>query len=85
VQTGAALARLRRRRLLMWGLVFALMAPLVAVSGSRAASRWCAEEAFERPNARAEDVSLSLWVPGVRCSLEYVEGHRAKVIWPLDW
>jgi hypothetical protein len=84
VRSTTAATRLRRRRRISRFLLVAALAPFVVVGGARASSNWCAQEAFDRPNAKPVDVSVNLWVPGMRCSLEYAGGRRADIVWPFD-
>jgi hypothetical protein len=84
VRTSTAVARLRRQRRVVVLLTAALVSLCVVAVGTPAASQWCAREAFHRSEARPDGVGVSFWVPGVRCTLEYPNGHRAEVVWPVD-
>jgi hypothetical protein len=85
VRRSTAIARLRQQKRVTRLLAVAVIALVAVGLGNPAASRWCAREAFQRSTARPEQVAVNLWVPGVRCTLEFPDGHRSDIVWPVNW
>ncbi len=63
-----------------------LTLPAVMFLGGHGANSWCSSEGFDRASGFHQRLSLSAWPPGVRCSLELVDGaDEVQVLWPIDW
>lgn len=75
---------LRWRRGLLVVLCLVLSAPVGLVLAAHGASNWCTSEGFRRASGFGQELTISAWPPGVRCTLE-LEGNQVDVYWPIDW
>jgi len=69
------------RRAIVWLVV---LAPVVLVLAGQGADNWCASEGFRRSSGFGQELTISVWPPGVECTLEF-DGTRTEVYWPIDW
>lgn len=74
----------RRRRVLLVILCVVMLAPVGLVLTAQGADSWCTGEGFRRSSAFGQELTMSAWPPGVRCTLEF-DGDKTSVYWPIDW
>lgn len=74
----------RWRRILLVILCVVVLAPVGLVLAGQGASNWCSSEGVRRSSGFGQELTISAWPPGVKCTLE-LDGDRTNVYWPIDW
>lgn len=74
----------RWRRVLLLSLCAVVLAPLGLVLAGQGASNWCTGEGFRRSSGFAQELTISAWPPGVKCTLEF-DSDKTDIYWPIDW
>ena len=69
-------------RFIAVGICLLLLLPVIGLIGAQGAQSWCqgGETSFSN-----QKLSLSVWPPGVHCSLEVPGKGSVERYWPIDW
>ena len=72
----------RRLRFVVVGISLLLLLPVIGLIGAQGAQNWCqgSETSFSN-----QKLSLSLWPPGVHCSLDVPDKGSVERYWPINW
>lgn len=75
---------MRSRRILLAAVSVVVLAPIGLVLAGQGASNWCSSEGFRRSSGFGQELTISAWPPGVKCTLD-LDDDRIDVYWPIDW